>query len=138
MKKNGFTLIELIAVIAIIGTLSIVVGINSARLTKDSYKKNYYQTFKDLFDSASVYSELSTVDCENGCTITLNSLVSKGLVESTIYDKTNPLFKEKNNFTNQDKFIISFENGKKKIVYKSGSCIINFTDLKENYNWEAC
>lgn len=138
MRKNGFTLIELLVVIAILGSLSVIIGVNSIRLTKTSYQKEYYQTFRDFFDSASVYSELSTVNCEDGCTFTIDALIEKGLVEVSIYEKNNPLYKDQKVFSNTDSFNVYFVEGKKQIKFISGQCTLERSELKEDYEWEKC
>ena len=143
-KKNGYTLIELLIVVAVIGSLTVIIGINSNNLTNNANKNKYRQTYRDLFKAAAVYSELTSsyTICKNGCDVTINNLIEKGLVDENILSENNPLFKN-TIFKEGDIITVSFKDGKKQLEYKSitnSNCKITEEKLEEKEfdSWGEC
>lgn len=94
MNKKGFTLIELLATIAIMTVIATVLTINildifeSKKKITDNTKNNIIAT------AANVYLELKEnknlkENCKvNGCSITVNTLILKGLLNEEDLDNS--------------------------------------------------
>ena len=84
-KKDGFTLIELIAVIAIMAALSVVVGLNINKMMKNQNEsdiKNYKETVQN---AACVYAENNGIFSNpNNPPITPRFLVDNGLLSKNL------------------------------------------------------
>ena len=98
MKKNAFTLVELLAVLVIIGILSaisIAIYSNSISESKNSLSK-FQKT--QLVDAARTYVAINTigfnnlfdnmtVGAENSCvTLSIQSLITEGLIGQDVID----------------------------------------------------
>lgn len=121
MKKNGYTLIELIAVIVIIGLVSTIVVLNFDNIIGKSDNKKEQSFTKDLEKSACVYIDLkenitykNTCYPSKHCSVTASQLITSGLISDELIDPTT------NNKVNKNLVInISWdENGTK-------SCTLN-------------
>ena len=84
MNNKGFTLIELIVVIAILGIVGTVVTISITESIKAQNQKECDAYVKEIEDAACVYAGLSSVSCSYPCTINVSTLVSEGLVNSEV------------------------------------------------------
>lgn len=89
MNKKGFTLIELIASVAIMVILSIIVTASISRISQKQDAKRY-ATFKEQIENAAcVYIDLSThrlmkEACYNNCTVNVGTLINDGLLSSEL------------------------------------------------------
>jgi len=82
MKKNGFTLIEIIITIALLGLVGIVLSISMINLI-DNQKSNKIEEFKMLMeDAACTYAVLLGDDFPPY--IHGNDLVAEGLIEEEV------------------------------------------------------
>lgn len=92
-KNNGFTLVELIVTIALLATLSVVVGLSVSNMFNNQTDKQYEDYKKDLENAACVYAEhndLNATVCatnNEACTIKFSALISAGLISKNL---TNP------------------------------------------------
>lgn len=92
MKKNGFTLIELIVTIGLVAVMGVVISVNVLGLFSDQEDQEYNTFIKDLEESACMYVETAFTteersDCrKNGCTITIDMLLKKGYIEDSLVD----------------------------------------------------
>lgn len=86
MKDNtGFTLIELILVIGIMGVLSLVVGMSINKMMEGQNEKEYNEFKKVLEDAACVYAESSPSCLTNaGCYINYGMLIETGLIKKDL------------------------------------------------------
>ncbi len=86
MKSKGFTLIEIIVVIAILGVLSFIVTV-SFKKTMESTEKNKCEDFiKEVEEAACVYASLKDKEIvcnrESCDPIPVSLLVKEGLIKS--------------------------------------------------------
>ena len=93
MKKNGFTLVELLAVIIILGLLSLIVVPTVTNSIKN-YRNELYEVQKsNIEDAARVWASdnLEQLPTQSGETkkLTLKFLQDEGLVEEDIKDPRN-------------------------------------------------
>ena len=134
--KNGFTLVELLAVIIL---LSIIMGIGTFSVTKiinNTKKKDYYKLIDEIGNAVEVYYQeckFMNNNCDSDSIITLGFLVENGYLKGNAGNNNdmvlvNPMKRDK---TDGDKGIISncqikyaFNNGKMEIVANNptGSC----------------
>lgn len=140
MKKNGFTIVELIVIIGLLALLAIVIGTNMVGLQGKSQDKNY-ESFKQKLESATcLYIEKSNPEsykgaetwntfrskCRsvNGCDVHLEWLINEGLIaedlaDPSIEDDKNTEEKENAVINMKNKNVhVSYENGIKKCEYK--------------------
>lgn len=84
MKNNkGFTLVELLAVITVLGILMTVATISIIKSINDSKEKAKYTAARDIVNIAEAYLSAETAqDC-----VDVGTLISEGYLES---DVTNP------------------------------------------------
>ena len=88
MKKNAFTLIELLSVIIILGLTVTLVVVRVEKNIKDTKKLANAMQIKMIEDAALLMStdyqdELTKLNSKNVETITLQTLVNKGLLKSS-------------------------------------------------------
>lgn len=94
MKKEGFTLIELIVTIAIMGLIGVVISTNMLGLFSNEEDKEYEAFVQKIEDSACMYVETVFNDTQrsncrtNTCTITIDQLINKGYVADDLIDPT--------------------------------------------------
>lgn len=122
MKKTGFTLLELVAVIVILGLIGLLVMPLVTNLINDNKQKAYSNQMKNIVDAASLWasSNMGLLPSEEGevLNITLGNLKASGLVDKNI---KNPLTDEY--LYNDMKITITQKNGglKYAVIESSGS-----------------
>lgn len=86
MKNSGFTLIELIIVIAIMGLLGTIITVSLTKTLQSTKTRQCEDFIKEIEEAACVYVGLSdtAVVCDrtDGCNIMLTDLISEGLIDS--------------------------------------------------------
>ena len=86
MKNKGFTLIELILVVAILGVISVIATISLTQTLKNTHQQECDDFVMEIEDAACVYVNLSDKEIictRNNCSpIPLSILVSEGLITS--------------------------------------------------------
>ena len=122
MKKNGFTLVELLGVITILAMLGIIVVPIVTGLISDS-KQSLYDTQIRLIESGAsdyISDNVFSIDLPVGTSkgITLGTLKSLGYVDSNIID---PISKKKFD----DNMVIIITNTSKGFEYKVCTQYVN-------------
>ena len=88
MKKNGFTLVEMLAVITVLIITITIVVIKADNSIKEANKFADSQTIKMIEDAAYIYveeyaSELTNLNTYNVDRVTVHNLVRKGLLDES-------------------------------------------------------
>ncbi len=87
MKKNGFTLVELIATIAIIALIGLVISTNMLGMFSQEEDKDLEDFQRRIEEAACMYVEVvKRTQCSNGCTINIDELINNGYVDQDIKD----------------------------------------------------
>lgn len=120
-KKNGFTLIELVATIALMVLMGVIIA-NNLNSLFSSREEEDVTDFKELLESAAcTYIDLSDPQIKlkketcktSGCTVTTSVLITNSLLDE---DMKNPLTGAK--ITGSEVIKISYPNGEKTCVYE--------------------
>ncbi len=92
MKKNGFTLVEIIVTLGIMALIGVVIAGNFSGLFSEQEDKDYEAFVKQIEDSACMYVETAFTANEksncrkNTCTITVDKLVGRGYLDEELVD----------------------------------------------------
>lgn len=121
MKQKGFTLIELVMVILILGIIAIITVPTINGVLKDSKERTYNNQIKTIEDTTRTYMskhslELPNRNSEDSKCITVEKLKQEGLLSND--DIINP--KEKNKIL----------DGAVKVSWSGSKYIYKYTDSK--------
>lgn len=84
MNKRGFTLIELIITIALLGTIGVIMSTNVINLIERQKDDKKVETKLLVEEAACAYAGLSTTPCERGCEINGYDLIDLGMLDEEI------------------------------------------------------
>lgn len=87
MNKKGFTLVELLATIAILVLMSVIIGVNITSILRSTEKNEEEFDKKQIEKAACVYVDSDelclTKNCDNN--VTIDVLIKSGLLDEEIY-----------------------------------------------------
>lgn len=91
MKKRGFTLIEVLAVIIILGILATITSPIVAGVIRDSKKKSYDHQLEEIYHAAEIYfmENGMTIDTGEKRYVTIYELASGGYLDTVPKDSVN-------------------------------------------------
>ena len=97
MKKNGFTLIEILVVIVLLAAVSVTVGVNMSGMAERQKEKEIKEYKETLENAACVYAETNNILTDSE--VTIKTLIDEGLVNKNLKNpETNePVSKYENN-----------------------------------------
>ena len=82
MKKNGFTLIEILVVIVLLAAVSVTVGVNMSGMA-ERQKEKQIKTYKETLEKAAcVYAETNNILTDSE--VTIKTLIDEGLVNKNL------------------------------------------------------
>lgn len=122
--KNGFTLVELLAILAVLGVI-LLVSVPSIVSTNQKLKQQDYERYVNNIENAAEiyveahsdreeYAELKTTKNKT-LTISTDTLITSGVIQGTLKNpKTNVQLTEENGFVT-----VRNENGTLKYTYSS-------------------
>ncbi len=124
MKKNGFTLVEIIVTIGLIALVGTIIVTNMSGILTDRQDKQYEEFKKTLENAACVYVDINTSKknecCPGGvcnnktCTVKLEALLDSGLIkESDLYNPKTKITVSLSSFVQ-----ISFPSGTKTCLFQ--------------------
>ena len=92
MKKNGFTLIELIVTVGIIALIGTVISVNVLGLFSNQEDKDYEKFKEQIEEAACMHVDLKMPYYEktpcrrNGCTVKIETLIGDGYIADDLID----------------------------------------------------
>ncbi len=97
MNKKGFTLIELIVVIALIGIIGVVVTISLTDTFKKTQERDCTEFIESIKEAGCTYASLSNIDTVSGerkpncdrsvtstCTYTIGQLIEQDMIDESV------------------------------------------------------
>ena len=98
MNKKGFTLVELIAVMILLGVLGLIATVTISNELKENKESLYQTQLKNIEEAAKTWADQNvfSLPTEDGGTvvITLGQLKQAGLIGNTINPKTGEAFSD--------------------------------------------
>lgn len=130
MKDNkGFTLVELLVTIALIGAISVIVGVSVDNLLTNQRHRQYDDFVNEMERAACVYAEdearmLEVVDNK----ITNANLIKYGLIKKTM---DNPITKVKAMDDDESYVQVTIDNNERICKYVDMKCDDNYCKNEE-------
>lgn len=112
MDSKGFTLIEMIVVVALLATLSVTIGISISGMMDRQEEKEYASYVETLESAACVYAE--TNDITTTTSVTTAELIEAGLIRTTLTNPKTDVAVSEDDTTIE----ITWSNNEKKCTYK--------------------
>ena len=124
MKKNGFTLAELLITLSLLVVIGLIIANNVVALTNHQNDNEYKDFKKSIEKAACVYAGLDKMKAECGntnCIITIGSLISEGLIDDNLY---NP--QTDSEVSIDATVFVQNDNGKKTCYYSEDNASYDF------------
>ena len=112
MKKNGFTLIEMLATIVLIALVGVVATVTLTNVLKDTEEEKCAR-FKESVEKAACVAASTdeTLNCKTGCNINFGYLLNNGYIT----EDTNPCTKSA--ISNSSIVSVTIQSSEKKCTY---------------------
>lgn len=114
MKKNGFTLIEILVVIALLAAVSVTVGVSMSGMTKRENEKKIKEYQTTIEEAACVYAEVKNITSNS--TVSIGTLIDSGYLRKNL---TNPSTKKNIEEERTKSVNIKWINNEKKCEFKT-------------------
>ena len=108
MKKNGFTLIEILVVIVLAAAISVTIGVSMQGMQERQTKKEIKEYKETLEKAACVYVEINNITSYTE--VTVDTLIKTGLIKKNL---KNPETNKTAEDESSKSIIISWTNGEK-------------------------
>lgn len=82
MKKNGFTLIEILVVIVLLAAVSVTVGVNMSGMAERQKEKEIKEYKETLENAACVYAEINNILTSSE--VSIKTLIDAGLINKNL------------------------------------------------------
>ena len=129
MKKNGFTLIEMLGVITLLALISVIVVAVVDKSLKESKQTLYQTQLENIRSSANMWKadNILLIPEDGPYNITLKKLIDDGYIEANIINPiTNKSFNPNTVISiSMDKILIGSETGYNSIEEANGALINN-------------
>ncbi len=119
-KKNGFTLIEIIAVIIILAIITVIATVSFTAIRKKTLQKDYESLIRNINIAAEKYVADKAIN--KNCTLTVNNLLTNGYIESNANDSDVVDPRDKNKKLNDYKICITKDTTNKYVATYNGNC----------------
>ena len=106
MRKNGFTLVELLITITLITIISIAAGVGINEMFQRQNEKNYENFIKTINDAACTHAIINNI--QENSSVSINDLIEEGLLSKKL---ENPITKENIEIIGDLDVIISVVDG---------------------------
>ncbi len=108
MKKNGFTLIEILVVIVLAAAISVTIGVSMQGMQERQTEKEIKEYKETLEKAACVYAEINNITSDTK--VTVDTLIKKGLIKKNLNNpETNKTAEDESSKT----IVISWTNSEK-------------------------
>ena len=114
MKRNGFTLIEILVVIALLAAVSVTVGVSMTGMTQRDNEKKIKEYQTTIENAACVYAEVKNMT--SNTTVTIGTLLDEGYLRKNL---TNPSTKNNIEEERTKRVTIKCINNEKKCEFKT-------------------
>lgn len=108
MKKNGFTLIEVLVVIVLVAAISVTIGVNMSGMQERQTEKEIKNYRETIENAGCVYAEMKNVTTDSE--VTVGTLINEGLIKK---DLKKPNTKDSVEIDNNKIVKIKWENNEK-------------------------
>lgn len=87
MNKKGFTLVEILIVIAILAAISVTVGINMMNIKGQEKDKEYNTYIKNIENAGCLYVEINNISTNTF--VNIDTLINAGLLRKDVINPKN-------------------------------------------------
>ena len=141
-NKEGFTLIEMLVCIGIIGALGVIIGLSASKIINNAKINDNEELMKEVFNASLIYVELTTSHCNintsSNCSVTFEQLIDAGLIDENYLEKYNPMY-ENRKFLSNDIINVTKSSGIKDASINCPRGVALKSTTVESYSyWGMC